>query len=64
MDAMTTNFATLALASRLRAHAVRMTNAAKASHIGSCLSISWGSLSYATISPFDKFQLVWFERMP
>ena len=40
MDAMTTNFATLALASRLRAHAVRMTNAAKASHIGSCLSMA------------------------
>ena len=40
MDAMTTNFATQALAARLRAHAVRMTNAARASHIGSCLSMA------------------------
>ena len=40
MDRMTTNFATLALAARLRAHALRMTNRAKASHVGSCLSMA------------------------
>ncbi len=31
---------TRALARRLRAHALRMTNRARASHIGSCLSIA------------------------
>lgn len=40
MDAMTSNLATEALAQRLRAHAVRMTNAARASHVGSCLSMA------------------------
>ena len=40
MDTMTTNIATKSLAARLRAHAVRMTNAAKASHVGSCLSMA------------------------
>jgi transketolase len=40
MDQTTSNFATIALAARLRAHAVRMTNRAKASHVGSCLSMA------------------------
>jgi transketolase len=40
MDAMTNHVSTRALAARLRAHAVRMTNAAKASHVGSCLSMA------------------------
>jgi len=37
---MTNHVSTRALAARLRAHAVRMTNAAKASHVGSCLSMA------------------------
>ena len=40
MDQMTAHSATIALAARLRAHAVRMTNRAKASHVGSCLSMA------------------------
>ena len=40
MDAMTSHFATTALAARLRGHALRMTNRARASHIGSCLSMA------------------------
>ena len=37
---MTSHFATTALAARLRGHALRMTNRARASHIGSCLSMA------------------------
>jgi transketolase len=40
MDQLTNHLATEALATRLRAHAVRMTNRAKASHVGSCLSMA------------------------
>ena len=40
MDQLTNHLATEALAARLRAHAVRMTNRAKASHVGSCLSMA------------------------
>ena len=40
MERMTSHFATTALAARLRAHAVRMTNRARASHVGSCLSMA------------------------
>ena len=37
---MTSHFVTTALAARLRGHALRMTNRARASHIGSCLSMA------------------------
>ena len=40
MDQLTNHLATTALAARLRAHAVRMTNRARASHVGSCLSMA------------------------
>ena len=63
MDAMTTNFATQALASRLRAHAVRMTNAAKASHIGSCLSMAdILAVLYGAAMRVDPARPLWENR--
>ena len=63
MDAVTRHFATLALAARLRAHAVRMTNAAKASHIGSCLSMAdILAVLYGAAMRVDPARPNWEER--
>jgi transketolase len=59
MDAMTSNLATEALAQRLRAHAVRMTNAARASHVGSCLSMA---VLYGAAMRYDPARPDWEAR--
>ena len=63
MDQRTANFVTVALASRLRAHAVRMTNRAKASHVGSCLSMAdILAVLYGTAMRVDPARPDWAER--
>jgi transketolase len=54
---------TLALARRLRAHALRMTHRARASHIGSCLSIAdILAVLYGLTLRFDPAAPRWPER--
>ena len=63
MDHRTSNFATAALAARLRAHAVRMTNRAKASHVGSCLSMAdILAVLYGAAMRTDPARPDWAER--
>ena len=63
MDQMTANFSTTALAARLRAHAVRMTNRAKASHVGSCLSMAdILAVLYGAAMRTDPARPDWAER--
>ena len=63
MDQMTTHIATKALAARLRAHAVRMTNRARASHVGSCLSMAdILAVLYGAAMRTDPAQPDWAER--
>ena len=63
MDQRTSNFATAALAARLRAHAVRMTNRAKASHVGSCLSMAdILAVLYGAAMRTDPARPDWAER--
>ena len=60
---MTSNIATIALAARLRAHAVRMTNRAKASHVGSCLSMAdILAVLYGSAMRVDPARPDWAER--
>jgi transketolase len=54
---------TRALASRLRAHALRMTNRARASHIGSCLSMAdILAVLYGSVLRVDPSQPLWLGR--
>jgi transketolase len=54
---------TKALARRLRGHALRMTHRARASHIGSCLSIAdLLAVLYGAVLQFDASQPDWAER--
>lgn len=54
---------TNALASRLRAHALRMTNRARASHIGSCLSMAdILAVLYGAVLRVDPSQPQWPDR--
>jgi transketolase len=63
MDQITANFSTTALAARLRAHAVRMTNRAKASHVGSCLSMAdILAVLYGAAMRTDSKRPDWAER--
>ena len=63
MDAVTQNFATIALAARLRAHAVRMTTRARASHVGSCLSMAdILAVLYGAAMRTDAARPDWAER--
>ncbi len=57
------NLETRALARRLRAHALRMTNRARASHIGSCLSMAdILAVLYGAAMRFDPAKPGWTER--
>ena len=63
MDTPTNHLATRALAARLRAHAVRMTNRARASHVGSCLSMAdILAVLYGTAMRVDPRRPDWPER--
>ena len=63
MDQITGNFSTTALAARLRAHAVRMTNRARASHVGSCLSMAdILAVLYGAAMRVDPARPDWEER--
>jgi transketolase len=63
MGTMTGNITTTALAARLRAHAVRMTNAAKASHVGSCLSMAdMLAVLYGAAMRTDPTRPEWADR--
>jgi transketolase len=54
---------TQALARRLRGHAVRMTNRAKASHLGSCLSMAdILAVLYGQVMHYDPARPDWTER--
>ena len=54
---------TLALARRLRGHALRMTHRARASHIGSCLSIAdILAVLYGAVLRVDPLRPDWPER--
>jgi transketolase len=54
---------TIALAKRLRAHALRMTHRARASHIGSCLSIAdILAVLYGAVLEIDPVRPRWSER--
>jgi transketolase len=63
MNAQRAQQNTLGLAKRLRAHALRMTNAAKASHVGSCLSMAdILAVLYGQVMRFDPARPDWTER--
>lgn len=54
---------TLALARRLRAHALRMTHVARASHVGSCLSMAdILAVLHGAVLRFDPARPDWAER--
>ena len=58
-----TRLDTRALARRIRAHALRMTHNARASHIGSCLSMAdIMAVLYGAVLRFDPAQPGWTQR--
>ncbi len=63
MNHQQAQYDTLGLAKRLRAHALRMTNQAKASHVGSCLSMAdILAVLYGKVMRFDAARPDWAER--